>query len=192
MSARLRALAFRIRRFLGDARGALLTEFAMAFPILIVLVIGGFELGRYVLLQQKLQSVAVETADLVAQAETISAAEVDNILVAVDHIMTPFELGNEGVVIVTSIGATGTDPPRVNWQRTGGGGLSATSLLGGPGDDAVLPEGFVVRAGESVIVSEVFYDYEPLMMMNLVPLPSSQLYNESMLRPRFGTLSTLN
>ena len=192
MSARLRALAFRIRRFLGDARGALLTEFAMAFPILIVLVIGGFELGRYVLLQQKLQSVAVETADLVAQAETISAAEVDNILVAVDHIMTPFELGNEGVVIVTSIGATGTDPPRVNWQRTGGGGLSATSLLGGPGDDAVLPEGFVVRAGESVIVSEVFYDYEPLMMMNLVPLPSSQLYNESMLRPRCGTLSTLN
>lgn len=180
------------RRFARETRGAVLTEFAMAFPILVVLMLGGFEIGRYVLLQQKLQSVAVETADLVAQSETISAADVDNILLAVDHVMIPFSLGDKGVVIITSIGATGTNPPKVNWQRTGGGTASATSHLGTPGNNATLPSGFVVRAGESVIVSEVFYNFQPLLAINLVPLPSSQLYNESMYRPRFGTLASLN
>lgn len=188
-AGRLRRLA---TRFAREARGAVLTEFAMAFPILVVLVLGGFEIGRYVLLQQKLQSVAVETADLIAQAETISGTEVDNILVAVDHIMTPFDLGDRGVVIVTSVGATGNNPPMVNWQRSGGGTANATSKLGVPGTTATLPSGFVVRAGESVIVSEVFYDYEPLLAMNLIPLPSGQLYNESLYRPRFGTLASLN
>ncbi len=179
-------------RFARERRGAVLTEFAMAFPILVILILGGFEIGRYVLLQQKLQSVAVETADLVAQSETISASDVDNIMVAVDHIMTPFELGDRGVVIVSSIGATGNNPPKVNWQRSGGGTASATSKLGTPGGNAVLPEGFVVRAGESVIVSEVFYNYESVLALDLIPLPSGQLYNESFYRPRFGTLASLN
>lgn len=181
-----------LARFARETRGAVLTEFAMAFPILVVLILGGFEIGRYVLLQQKLQSVAVETADLVSQAETIKATDIDNILIAVDHIMTPFELGGKGVVIVSSIGATGTNPPKVNWQRAGGGTASAVSKLGPAGSNAVLPTGFVVRPGESVIVSEVFYNYEPVLAMNLIPLPSGQLYNESMYRPRFGTLTNLN
>lgn len=181
-----------LARFARETRGAVLTEFAMAFPILVVLILGGFEVGRYVLLQQKLQSVAVETADLISQAELISGGDIDNILLAVDHIMTPFELGGNGVVIVSSVGATGNNPPKVNWQRTGGGTASAVSKLGTPGSTATLPAGFVVRAGESVIVSEVFYNYEPVLAMNLIPLPSGQLYNESMYRPRFGTLTSLN
>jgi len=175
-----------------DATGAVLTEFAMAFPILVVLVLGGFEIGRYVLLQQKLQSVAVAVADLVAQSETISSGDVDNIFLAVDHIMQPFSLGANGVVIVSSISASNGQPPTINWQRSGGGTGTGMSHLGTAGGAATLPAGFVVRDGESVIVSEVFYSYQPLLAMNLVPLPSGSLYNEAFYRPRFGTLSALN
>lgn len=179
-------------RFRADRGGAVLAEFAMAFPILVVLTLGGFEIGRYVLLQQKLQSVADEVADLVAQSQTLSASDVDNILVAVDHIAQPYSLDTNGVVIVSSISKNSGGPITVDWQRSGGGTGTGASRIGTPGGTATLPTGFVVRDGESVIVAEVFYHYTPLLAMNLIPLPAAELYNESFFRPRFGALSTLN
>jgi hypothetical protein len=190
-ATRFRAAAA-LLRFGRDRTGAILAEFAMVFPIFVVLILGGYEIGRYVLLQQKLASVAVATADLVSQSETITATEVDNIFLAVDHIMVPFTLGDKGRVIVTSIGATGGQAPTVNWQRSGGGTGSGTSRLGAPGGAATLPAGFVVRDGESVIVSEVFYHFSPALALTLIPLPDADLYNEAFYRPRFGALTTLN
>lgn len=187
---RLRA----VRRFGRDSRGAVLAEFAMAFPILVTMTLGGVEIGRYVLLQQKLNSVAVETADLVAQTNStaITTADLDNIFMAVSHVMTPFALDTNGVVIVTSVSKSNGGPITVNWQRSGGGTGAGTSQIGMPGGSATLPAGFVVRDGEAVIVSEVFYNYQPMFSMSWIPIPASALYNEALYRPRFGTLSTLN
>jgi len=187
-----RAAAAAGSRFGGDRTGAILVEFAMMFPALILLIVGGYEVGRYVLLQQKLHSVAVAVADLVAQYETITAGDVDNVFLAVDHIMQPYTLGTDGRVIVTSISASSGQPPTVNWQRSGAGAGSGTSQLGGPGAAATLPAGFVVRDGESVIVSEVFFVYQPELATIFNPLLQNNLYNEAFYRPRFGTLATLN
>lgn len=188
--AAMRALCLLAR----DARGAALAEFAMAFPLLLTLTLGGFELGRYVLLEQKLDSVAIETADLVAQTNSpsITTADLDNIFAAVGHIMAPFVIGANGRVIVTAVIKSNGGPITVNWQRAGGGTGSGTSRVGSPGSSATLPAGFVVRDGEAVIVSEVFYSYQPLFATAWIAIPAANLYNESFYRPRFGTLATLN
>lgn len=182
------------RRFGRDAGGAVIAEFAMAFPILLTLVLGGVEIGRYVLLEQKLESVAVETADLVAQTNStsITTAELNNIFAAVSHIMLPFTLGTSGKVVVTAVSKSNGGAITVNWQRAGGGTGSGTSHVGAPGQTATLPAGFTVRDGEAVIVSEVFFNYQPMFAATWIAVPAAALYNESFYRPRFGTLATLN
>lgn len=180
-------LVTRLRR---DRQGAILVEFAMTFPILVILILGGIEISRYILLQQKLEGVAVAMADLVAQAETLTTSDVDNLFAAVDHIAKPFSLGDQGVVIVSSVSIGNGNKPRINWQRRGGGTSTATSALGTPPGIANLPDGFILRAGESVIVAEVYYSFEPFLGQSFIP--AREIYHRAMFRPRFGTLTSLN
>jgi Flp pilus assembly protein TadG len=192
LTACARAAASVFARFGADRTGAILVELAFAIPILGVLTLGGYEICRFILLQQKLEGVAVEVADLVAQYETITAADVDNIFLAVDHIATPFSFESRGVVIVSSVSKASGGPIKIDWQRSGGGTASATSQIGTVGGTATLPTGFVVRDNESVIIAEVFYHYDPVLETNLIPMQAADLYHQALMRPRFGALSTLN
>ncbi|MCE2510633.1 MAG: pilus assembly protein [Alphaproteobacteria bacterium] len=178
-----------LRHFWEDRRGALLVEMAFVFPVLLVMILAGTELARYMLLQQKLDAVAVTTADLVSQREEISAATVDQIFTATDHVIAPFAFGANGVVIVTSVSASGGGGPQVDWQRAGGGSLAAGSSVGTPGGAATLPAGFLVRDGENAIIAEVYFNYAPLLQTAL--FSNLQMYHRSLFRPRFGTLSEL-
>jgi len=57
-----------------------------------------------------------------------------------------------------------------------------TSQVGAPGDPAVLPAGFNVDEGEGLEVSEVYYDFEPLMLASLIA--PHRLYYQAIYRPR--------
>lgn len=52
--------------FLRDSRASILVEFAIIAPILIMMLLGGVELGRFILLDQKLDRTAMTVADLIA------------------------------------------------------------------------------------------------------------------------------
>lgn len=185
---RLRRAAARLLR---SCRGSVAAEFAMAMPIIIMIALGGVEIARYVLLHQKLARTAVTMADLVSQAEELSESELTQLYSAVTHVMEPFDVGARGVVILSSISAGGGSPARVAWQRSGGGGLAGqSSRFGGEAGDAALPDGFVVRDGESVVTAEVFYDYAPLFTAGLVS--TGTLYHRAMFRPRFGALAAID
>ncbi|MEW5703207.1 MAG: TadE/TadG family type IV pilus assembly protein [Pseudomonadota bacterium] len=177
-----------LHRFRRDHRGSLLVETAFVMPLLVVMILAGVELTRYMLLQQKLDAVAVTVADLVAQRKEISAATVDRIFQATNHVITPFTFGANGAVVVTSVSANGGGPV-VDWQRIGGGTFSVASAIGTPGSAATLPAGFLVRNGENAIVAEVFYNYSPLLRTDF--LTNLQMYHRSFFRPRFGSLSML-
>ena len=96
--------------------------------------------------------------------------------------------------MVSSISATDGNPARINWQRVfGSGGGSGPgkggSALGNESGPASLPAGFVVRDNETVVFTEVFYDYVPAFMGT--QLVSRSLYNYAVFRPRFSSLETL-
>ncbi|GAB6053448.1 pilus assembly protein [Magnetospira thiophila] len=173
-------------KFVADRRGVLAVEIAFAIPLLLGLILSGVEITRYVLLNQKIERTTMTVADLVSQAETLTGAEVDNLFVAGDFVMEPFDINTDGQVIVSSLvgnagGAT------VAWQRTYGGGTGG-SRFGTAGGSAVLPSGFAIESGESVVVAEVFYDYTPMFMGgDLVEgvVGNVQLYNSALFRPRF-------
>lgn len=182
-------LTILLNRMFRDRSGSILIETAVLMPILILIILGGVEISRYVLLNQKLDRVAASIGDLVAQAETISITDIDNLFASTKYVINPFSLGSQGTVILSSVGATGGDPPIVRWQRSGAGSLVVASALGAAGSNATLPSGFSVVSGDSAIVAEVFFDYTPWLLSSVTS--PSRLYHRALFRPRFGALTSL-
>ena len=189
-----------IGRVLGrlkrDRRGILAVEMAIVTPVVIGRLLSGIEVTRYVLLNQKIERASATMADLVSQSETLSEGGLVNLFAATAYVMDPFDLVADGQLVVSSI--SGVDrrgrrrrgnQARINWQRSFGGG-SGGSAFGVEGGTASLPAGFVVREDETVVVTEVFYDYVPAFMGT--QLVSRTLYTYAVFRPRFSSLATIN
>lgn len=177
----------RLRRLLADEAGGPAVEWALTLPLLGAILLGGVEVGRLIILDQKMDRVAGTIADLVAQAETLTAVEVDNLLGAAAHIATPFDLGGSGAVIVSSVTAGATGGAKVNWQRKVGG-LAQASGVGVPGTAAALP--IALAANETVIVAESYYDFRPAFYAAVVP--ARTMRHLALFRPRLGSLQRLD
>ena len=170
-------------------RGTLMVEFAMIVPVLTLLLVGGIEIGRFVLVEQKMSRAAVTLADLVAQSPALAAGDFDNLFQAAGDVTGPFEFETRGRVIVSSVSASGGAPATVDWQQAGGGALIASSQIGLPGNPAILPSEMIVRNGENLIVAEVFFDYDAFFAD---PYITDQiLYRRAFFRPRLSDLSVL-
>ena len=131
-------------------------------------------------------------ADVVAQGETITIAELDNILAATSEIMKPFPFNERGHVIITSVHREVNDTPKVAWQYEGGGTLQNTqSNFGGPGFASPLPPGFILNEKETVIIAEVYYDHENLVT-NMFNGSNPQLYKYAFYKPRLGALDLIS
>jgi Flp pilus assembly protein TadG len=178
-----------LRRFWGEEFGAIAAEFALVISALIVILTGCFEAGRYILLNQKLDRASSSVADLIAQADGVSVAIMNDIYMAADEQTLPFDLGGDGRVIVSSIYRVDVNPAKVQWQCSGGGNYSAaTSAIGSEGDDAVLPPNFDVGVGANVVAAEVLYDYEPFLFQGI--FEPKVFRHTSYTRPRGALLTT--
>ncbi len=177
-----------LARLRADRRGAALVEFAVTLPILTLLLLGGTEVARYVLLNQKLDRVVTSTSDLVSQSDDITTAELTNIFAATARIMLPYDYSHDGVVIVSSVGIV-SGVARIHWQRSGGGTLARASRIGVQGGIATLPSGFTIAAGDNVIIAETFYAFSPWLWRRM---PAGDLYHRAITRPRLSNLTSIN
>lgn len=173
-----------------NSKGSILIETALIVPALMVLATGGFEVTRFALAYQKVNRIAVSMADLVSQAKEVNETDISGLFDAVRHIGEPFDVTDNGEVILTSISPDSSGTPTVNWQRSGGGHYSGTSRIGSPGGTATLPSGFALNPGDTVIVAEAFYDYKPAIFSDIIQ--PTVLYNVAYFRPRLGTLYIVN
>ncbi len=170
-----------LRRLGKDRGGGALIEFAAAIPVLALLLLGGVEFARFAIANQKMDRVSSLVGDYVSQANVMNAATMNDFFVAAQELAAPFDFAGNGTVIVSTVSQSG-GPPEVLWQQTGGGGLAATSSVGSAGGPATLPPAFPMDDNESVVVAEVYFNYDPLFMPALVPNP--QVYFRSFYRPR--------
>ena len=88
----------------------------------------------------------------------------------------------------TGIRVDSSGDPVINWQRSGAGTLVAASEIGAPGEVAALPAALTATEGETIIVSEVFYDFEPIFGLSASP---GVFRKVAYVKPRLGTLETL-
>ncbi len=171
-----------LRRFFKGGDGGVLVEIAAVMPLLVILLLGGFEAGRYFMLGQKLQRVVMTVADLAARSETLSTDDFDDIFAAAGEVARPFALDDGGVIRVSSVRRPPDAAPIVDWQRAHGTG-SATSRLGTEGETASLADPALVKEGQGVIVAEISFRFEPLL---IDLFPSQDLYAQASFAPRFS------
>jgi len=178
----------RLKTLAKDTRGALAAETAIALLVLSGLLMSGVEVTRYVMLHQKLERTSATVADLVSQAEALSESDFTELFAAAGYVADPFDIDGAGQVIVSGISKTSGEAVQVDWQRGSGSG-SGASHFGGEGEEAVLPDGFTVNDGESIVVGEAFYDFTPMFADGVID--ASTLYHSAILRPRFKKLTSI-
>jgi Flp pilus assembly pilin Flp len=192
------------RRFLKDRAGVAMVEFALILPLLLLLIYGTFEVGRYALLIQKLDRISATIADLTARAEALTATEVTNLFNSVNHLSQPFDFNTSGIVMVTSVVGRAGKTPLIIGQKSKGSISGISSEVGVNGGSALLPAAFkdvttgqVLQDGEGLIVSEVFYDFKPYFsfgsgsfLANLIP--STVIARKAFFRPRLSEQTTFN
>ncbi|MGF1623792.1 MAG: TadE/TadG family type IV pilus assembly protein [Alphaproteobacteria bacterium] len=184
-----RRRAGRLHRLLREEDGGILVETAFVMPILILMLLGSVEVGRYLIAHQKLERAAASLADLVSQSpDTVTLDEINTLFGIIPHITSPYDLQASGRVILTAVTrAQNQQNPVVSWQVDGLGTLDVDSQVGGPGSIAQLPGGMVVLEGETVIIAEAWYDYEAYFFEDIDP--TGPIYHRALYRPRLSSLS---
>ena len=188
----------RISSLLKNKEGVAYVEFAVCLPVLIALLMGAIEVSRFIIIAQKVEKTAATLSDIVSQGKTISTGELNSMIFASSQVMLPYTMGANGYVIVTSVKQTGaysvSNPAIVNWQYTSSGvngSWTQNSLVGTVGNPATLPSGMTLNDKDNVIVTEMFFRYQPLILSNGV-ISTSTIYKTSLFKPRLGDLSTLS
>jgi Flp pilus assembly protein TadG len=185
-----------LRRLTSDTRGGLIAEFAAAMPVLVLLLLGGVEVSRFALLNQKMDRLATAIGDLVAQAETLSEGELNNLFLAAGHVAVPFDVAANGKVIVSSISIPpplpnqSPGPAKITWQRATGGAVTSSQIgVEGASLTPPLPGGLTITLNQTIIATEVYYDFRPMLIGALVP--AQRIYHRAFFRPRIGALTSL-
>ena len=139
------------RRLGRDERGVSAVEFALLAPVLIAFYFGMAEFCQGFMAQKRMGHVSAMAADLVAQEETVSRANIDDIFDIGGLIMKPF--ATSGLKQRVSSVTRTSGVARVDWSR--GDGLTARAV----NSTITLPTDLIAN-GESIIVSEATYDYD--------------------------------
>jgi Flp pilus assembly protein TadG len=141
-----------LRRLGRDRRGVSAVEFALIAPAMIAFYFGLAEITQALLAERRAGHAASAIGDLVAQSSSISNTEVSDIFQIATTIMQPYPTDTLKMR-VTSVTANSAGATTVAWSN--GSGMTPYST----GASLTVPAG-VIAANQSVIVSEVSYDYD--------------------------------
>lgn len=173
-------------KFYKNNDGIAALEFALLAPLMIIMLLGAFEMGRFIHLTQKAEKLSFTVADVVAQAETIQTTDLQNLLSASGQMMSPYPFSTQGKVIISSV-VQGAVTPAVRWQYCGGGSYAATSNIGAVNGNATLPSGFTLATGEDIVVAEVIYNFQPVLGNKIIG--PQVIRKTAYFKPRLGALS---
>lgn len=178
-----------LRRAAACESGVAAVEFALAAPILIALTFGGYEVSRFILIQQKTEKMAYAIADVTSQLDVVTADDLTDIFLATEQIMLPYAFAVDGRAVLTSVHRDeDANKPTVRWQCKSPSDIAVTSKIGNVGGAASLPANLLIDERDGVIVAEVFYNFKPLYKTEY--LPAYSLYKTAVFRPRLGALTT--
>lgn len=162
--------------FERDERGVSAIEFAMLFPLMVTMYFGSIDISQVLTADRKTTALASTMADLVAQADVLNRADLDDIYAAAAEIISPFSATDLSIV-VTSVEVDGAGDPVVGWSDAYHG--SPRSSMGG----LTIPNGMIADGG-SVIVAEVSYLYDSIITKFVGN--DFELDDSFFLRPRKG------
>ena len=124
----------------------------MLAPVLIGFYFGMAEFCQGFMAQKRMGHVSAMVADLVAQEETVTTTNLDDIFDIGGLIMKPFPMTQLNLR-VSSVTRNAAGEVKVDWSR--GDGMAARVV----NSTIVLPAN-LIDYGQSIVVSEATYDYD--------------------------------
>lgn len=137
--------------FWRNDRGLAFIESAFILPLFVLMVMGTFDIGQALILNQKVSAASHMAADLITRQGYVSEELIDDTVEAARLVIDPFDRQPFGLDIV-SIEFDNNDNPQTVWRRTTN--MPADNTL--PDDADGL--GF---SGEGVVAVTAVYQYEP-------------------------------
>ncbi|OCK56096.1 hypothetical protein LMTR3_32955 [Bradyrhizobium sp. LMTR 3] len=162
----MQKMSLRVRGLLDDRSGLAAIEFAMIFPLMVVMFFGVVEISSAIAVDRKATLVARTLSDLTSQMKSVVDADIISFGETAKAIMTPYPASPLVSSITEVYVDSATGVARVQWSKglkidTGGGVTIASTPPHNQGDVVVLPPALVVAKGTYVIWSEVSYKYTP-------------------------------
>ncbi|WP_297799137.1 TadE/TadG family type IV pilus assembly protein [uncultured Brevundimonas sp.] len=141
------------RHFRKDEQGAAALEFALLLPLFLVIYICVIEFTQAFMVQRRAHHSAAMMADIVAQANTVTKAQLNDFFAVGGLIMAPYSSTPlEGRV--TSVVLNAKNEPRVQWSY--GNAMSPLQK-----DTLVtVPSDILEKDGDSLIMAETVYVYD--------------------------------
>ncbi len=170
--------------------GAAIVETAFVLPILIMLVALIFEMGMYILLHSKLTRMAGVITDAITRQNLTQSALI-GLMNTADNITNPFNFSLNGKMVVSQVynkkQSTKASDMVIGWQQSKNSGVSLIGSVGASPQN--LPGNITVIQDQSIVVTEVFYQYSPLIFKNYLPIKS--IYKTAVFVPRSGDMNGL-
>lgn len=189
----------KVRKLKEASDGIALTEFALALPVLLTLILGGLETANFALAHLRVSQIAMTVADNAGRVDTaIDEANIYEVFSGAELVGDAIDFEQNGRLVLSSLednGRTGsTSGQMINWQRcmgqlsvapaygTEGTGRTNSSLRTGMG-----PTGNKITSqpGTAVMFVEVTYNYQPLVAERI--LGARQIRYESAFNVRERT-----
>ena len=175
--ARLHALA-------TDQNGVSAVEFAMLLPLMLTLYFGGVEISQAVGADRKVTLVARTTADLVAQAASLSVSDMTNVMNAGKAVVVPYDTSKLWITL-TNVTIDSNGKATVCWSQT----LNGTAKANNTDVSSKIPASLKV-ASTTLIWAEVGYAYRPTI--GYVVTGTLNLSDQIFMRPRLTTSVSYN
>jgi Flp pilus assembly protein TadG len=146
----------RVRNLWVDTRAVAAVEFAIVVPFMLLLYVGGVELGNGLAISVKVSETAHTIADLVSRNACVTDSSLSTMLSASSATIAPYSSVNAAVV-VSEVSTDANGKATVTWSKALNGvpltptqPISLPAALGTPSPPNV-----------SLILSQVTYQYTP-------------------------------
>lgn len=141
----------KIKNWWKNCQGVATVEAAMIFPVLLVLLVGTFDLGNGILAGQKTIRASQVTADLITRTTTVDATDIQEAYRAGELALQPFDTTNYGVDII-SFSFDDEATAEIVWRETIGMN---------PINNAVDYVTSLAEPNSGVVMVVSVYEYEP-------------------------------
>jgi Flp pilus assembly protein TadG len=149
----------RAGRWRADERGSVAIESAIIFPVLVLIFLGMVEMSQAFTVKRRVQNVANSTADLVAQSQTVTTSDLNDIASIGAQLMLPFS--STGLTLtITSVAEDTQSKVTVQWSCSWSSLSSSANCTATGSAYTGLPSG-LLNPGQSVIIGRVAYPYTP-------------------------------